>query len=228
MDSGSFLAQLQTEMLWREEEIRGLRNIMSGVTPPAVNMLRRATICILYAHVEGFVKFSFGLYIDAINSMELDCNSVKPVLTAAVYYVDFMKINNPDRKNKIFKKSLPDESHLHRIFRYEEFFEKISDVLNQKIKIEDGYINTEGNVGKEVLQKLLYQVGLPHHLLDKAIGPLTKLMNKRNNIAHGVDKGVITDDEFEVYYECCLKIIKELSKVLFVAFDERAFLKCAN
>lgn len=226
MNSVDFQTQLQVEMLWRETEIRGLNNIMSGgIAPSSLNMMRRATLCLLYAHIEGFVKFSFKLYIDGINSMDLECSRVKPVLTAAVYYVDFMKINDPDRKNKIFKKTLPDNSYLHRISRYEEFFEKVSDVFNQKIKIGDGYINTEGNVGKEVLQKLLYQVGLSHTLLDNVIGPLTKLMNKRNNIAHGVDKGVINDVEFREYYECCLSIMSELSRVLFSAFDTREFMK---
>lgn len=229
MDSLDFQTQLQTEMLWREAEVRGLNNVAAQLSQAAgLNMLRRATVCLLYAHVEGFVKFSFKLYVDAINSMELECSSVKPVLTAAVYYVDFMKMDNPDIKNKIFKKTLPDNSRLHRISRYEEFFERINDVLSEKIKIEDGYINTEGNVGKEVLQKLLYQVGLPHTLLDGVIGSLTRLMNKRNNIAHGVDKAVISDDDFRVYYECCLNIMTELSRVLFVAFNNQEFMKQAN
>ncbi|HFK5797946.1 TPA: MAE_28990/MAE_18760 family HEPN-like nuclease [Enterobacter hormaechei subsp. oharae] len=229
MESSDFQTQLQTEMLWRETEIRGLNNIIEQLTNDATkNMVRRATICLLYAHVEGFVKFSFKLYIDAINSMDLECSKVKSVLTAAVYYVDFMKIDNPDKKNKIFKKVLADDSHLHRIYRYEEFFERITDVFNQKIKIEDGYINTEGNVGKEVLQKLLYQVGLPHTLLDRVIGPLTRLMNKRNNIAHGTDKSFIADNEFNTFYKCCLEIMSELSRVLYLAYQNRDFLKQSN
>ncbi|HBR6364690.1 TPA: hypothetical protein L9077_004466, partial [Klebsiella pneumoniae] len=89
-------------------------------------------------------------------------------------------------------------------------------------------INTEGNVGKEVLQKLLYQVGLPHTLLDKVIGPLTRLMNKRNNIAHGTDKSLIDNDEFNIFYKCCLDIMSELSRVLYVAYQNRDFLKQAN
>ncbi|WP_269146876.1 MAE_28990/MAE_18760 family HEPN-like nuclease [Xenorhabdus nematophila] len=205
--------------------MRSLNNLISKTDDDTdKNRIRRAVICLLYAHVEGFVKFSFNLYIEAINKMDLNCHQVKPILAAAVYYVDFLKMNNPDIKNKIFKKVLPDDSHLHRIYRYEEFFEKIHSVLNSKIKIEDGYINTESNVGKEILQKLLYQVGLSHNSLDKVIGPLTRLKNKRNNISHGVDKSIIDTIEYLQFYNCSMSIMGELSKVLFSAFQSKDFL----
>lgn len=226
MTPDNFYEQLEIERFWREEEIRGMNNSISrSGSDVDKNRMRRALICLLYAHIEGFVRFSFGLYIDAINNMNLECGQVKSVLAAAVYYVDFMKINNPDAKNKLFKKTLPDDSHLHRISRYEEFFEKINDVFREKIKIEDGYINTESNVGKEVLQKLLYQVGLPHQSLDKVIGPLTKLKNKRNNISHGVDRAIILIEEYDEYYNCSINIMGELSRVLFVAFENKDYLK---
>ncbi|OCQ52098.1 hypothetical protein Ppb6_02728 [Photorhabdus australis subsp. thailandensis] len=225
MNPDEFLSQVEIERSWREEEIRSLNNLISKTDDDTdKNRIRRAVICLLYAHVEGFVKFSFNLYIEAINKMDLNCHQVKPILAAAVYYVDFLKMNNPDIKNKIFKKVLPDDSHLHRIYRYEEFFEKIHSVLNSKIKIEDGYINTESNVGKEILQKLLYQVGLSHNSLDKVIGPLTRLKNKRNNISHGVDKSIIDTIEYLQFYNCAMSIMGELSKVLFSAFQSKDFL----
>ncbi|MEA3696750.1 MAE_28990/MAE_18760 family HEPN-like nuclease [Enterobacter hormaechei] len=229
MNADDFLSQVEIERSWREEEIRALNNLISkNENINDKNRIKRAVICLLYAHVEGFVKFSFTLYIDAINKMDLSCHQVKPILAAAVYYVDFLKMNNPDSKNKIFKKALPDDSHLHRIYRYEEFFDKIYDVLDAKIKIEDGYINTESNVGKEVLQKLLYQVGLSHNSLDKVIGPLTRLKNKRNNISHGIDKSPIEDDEYHEFYNCSMGIMGELTKVLFSAFQNKDFLRKAS
>lgn len=224
MSPDDFLTQVEIERRWREEEIRFLNNIMERSDDDHAYMIRRAVICLLYAHIEGFVKFSFNLYIDGINKMELKCNQVKPILAAAVHYIDLLKMDNPNIKNKIFKKVLPDDSHLHRIFRYEEFFEKIYNVMDEIIFIKDGYVNTECNVGKEVLQKLLYQVGLSHKSLDHVIGPLTRLKNKRNNISHGVDKDKIGDDEYKIYYNCSLEIMKELAKVLFSAYRRKDFI----
>ncbi|QTP14794.1 MAE_28990/MAE_18760 family HEPN-like nuclease [Serratia symbiotica] len=224
MNPEEFLTQVELERTWREEEIRSLNNIMEKSDDISIYMMRRAVICLLYAHIEGFVKFSFNLYIDGINKMELKCNEVKPILAAAVYYKDFLKMNNPDIKNRIFKKTLPDDSHLHRIFRYEEFFEKLSDVMDGKIFIADGYVNTESNVGKEILQKLLYQVGLSHTSLDQVIGPLTRLKNKRNDISHGVDKAKVEYEEYKAYYDCSINIMTELIMVLFSAYQRKDFL----
>lgn len=224
MNPEEFLTQVELERTWREEEIRSLNNIMEKSDDISIYMMRRAVICLLYAHIEGFVKFSFNLYIDGINKMELKCNEVKPILAAAVYYKDFLKMNNPDIKNRIFRKTLPDDSHLHRIFRYEEFFEKLSDVMDGKIFIADGYVNTESNVGKEILQKLLYQVGLSHTSLDQVIGPLTRLKNKRNDISHGVDKAKVEYEEYKAYYDCSINIMAELIMVLFSAYQRKDFL----
>ncbi|MDC6108689.1 MAE_28990/MAE_18760 family HEPN-like nuclease [Serratia rubidaea] len=224
MSPEDFLTQVELERSWREEEIRSLNNIMERSDDNNAYMMRRAVVCLLYAHIEGFVKFSFNLYIDGINKMELKCSQVKPILAAAVHYSDLLKMNNPDIKNRIFKKVLPDDSHLHRICRYEEFFEKISNVMDETIFIEDGYVNTESNVGKEVLQKLLYQVGLSHTSLNNVIGPLTRLKNKRNDISHGVNKAKIEYDEYKVYYDCSINIMGELIKVLFSAYQKKDFM----
>ncbi|HDL6885653.1 TPA: MAE_28990/MAE_18760 family HEPN-like nuclease [Yersinia enterocolitica] len=221
-----FLIETETELKSREDEIRKLNNLISSLDEgAAINELRRATICMLYAHIEGFVKFTFGLYIEAVNKMNLRCHQVKPVLAAAVFYKDFKQLINPDHKSRFFNKTLPDDSHIHRIFRHEEFFEKIEVFYSEKIFIEDGYINTESNVGREIIERLLYQVGLPHKSLNDVIGPLSKLKNKRNDISHGIDRSTIREEDYQSYYLCALEIMKKISRVLFNAFREKAFLK---
>lgn len=226
MTPASFSEQMENEKLWREEEIRAVNNLISlSSLDKDKNLLRRAGICLLYSHVEGFVKFSFKLYIDGVNMMELLCKDVKPVLAAAVYHHDFLRLTNPDAKSKIFKKDMPDDAHIHRIYRHEEFFEKIESFFESKIKIEDGYINTESNVGREVLERLLYQVGLQHKSLNTVIGSLTRLKNKRNDIAHGADKSIIDAVDYTIFHNCALGIMKELSKVLYNAFECKDYLK---
>lgn len=226
MTADEFLSEVEIERLIREEEIRKLNNLITTIEGKSgENELRRATICMLYAHIEGFVKFTFCLYINALNKMELKCNQVKPILAAAVFYKDFKQLINPDHKSRFFKKSLPEDSHLHRIFRHEEFFEKIDDFYKEKIVIEDGYINTDSNVGREIIEKLLYQVGLPHKSLGEVIGPLSKLKNKRNDISHGVDRSMIQASDYNEYYLCTLGIMDNISKVLFKAYREKSFLK---
>ncbi|CNB09465.1 MAE_28990/MAE_18760 family HEPN-like nuclease [Yersinia similis] len=229
MNAENFLEQLELEKLWREDEIRSMHNILSELqSEQDKNKIRRAIICLLYAHIEGFVKFSFSLYVDGINRMKLKCEQVKPILAAAVYHVDFMRLTNPDAKSRVFNKKSQSDSHIQRLCLHEEFFDKISDFFHAEIKIKDSYINTENNIGREVLEKLLYQVGLSHKALDSIIGPLSRLKNKRNGIAHGADKNTIEESEYQIFYGLTLGIMGELSRVLFLAFQSKDFLKKAG
>lgn len=224
--SEEFLTQIELDRAWREEEIRTMNNILTELKDDNdKNKLRRAIICLLYAHIEGFVKFSFGLYIESINGLKLKCQDVKPILIAAVYHKDFSKLTDPDAKSKLFTKKAQEDKYIRRICLQEEFFERINDVFNSEIKIDDGYINTENNVGREVLEKLLYQVGLSHKSLDNTIGPLSRLLNKRNDIAHGTDKSSIKAEHYDEYFKCALGIMKELTSTLFLAYSKKDYLK---
>lgn len=231
MDYNRFYTELHHEKDKRLDEIRILNNLLQlNFESIAVekdnyrNSLKRANICLTYAHIEGFVKFSFTHYITAINNLKLECKDVTHVLKAAVYLNDFAKMANPDRKSKIFKKIFPFDGHLHKIFRQEEFFEAIESCMLNKVEIPDKYINTESNVGKEVLEKLLYQIGLPHQILNGTTNTLTKLLNKRNDIAHGVDMKYIQDSEYKDYVQCARDVIVEIACAISNAYKEEAYL----
>lgn len=220
-----FMEEVELERLWREEEVRSMNNILINLNEENdKNRLRRAIVCLLYAHVEGFVKFIFNLYIDAINKLDLKCQQVKPILVAAVYHEDFKKLTSPDAKSKLFTKQAQNDSHIRRLSLQAEFFERINEYFQSKIKISEGYINTESNVGREVLEKLLYQVGLSHKELESTIKPLSKLKNKRNGISHGVDKMPVDEESYNEFFKCTLSIIDDLSKTLYRAYSEQEFL----
>ena len=141
-----------------------------------------------------------------------------------MYVDDFKKLTNIDHKSKLFKKPFPFDSHLHRLFRQAEFFESINDYLSTKVVIKDKYINTESNVGKEVLEKLLYQVGLPHDYLSSITKILNKLKNKRNDISHGVDMSIIKESDYDEYIDSTFKILDELTILIVDAYKNKKYL----
>ena len=233
MDFDRFYSELEEQKLKRKEEIVTLNNILQSIPTilksdensleQYINIIRRANICLTYAHIEGFIKFAFTLYI-AINQLNLNCQDVIPILRAAVYVDDFKKLTNIDHKSKLFKKTFPFDSHLHRLFRQAEFFESINDYLSTKVVIKDKYINTESNVGKEVLEKLLYQVGLPHDYLSSITKILNKLKNKRNDISHGVDMSIIKERDYNEYIDSTFKILDELTILIVDAYKNKRYL----
>lgn len=222
-----FQEQLEAERAWREDEIRFLDNLQRGYADDVRFKIRRSILCLYYAHIEGYVQFAFSLYIDEINKKNLKCSEVKSVIAAATLHNDFMALHNKDKKSDIFKRSLPDETHIHRLCRQAEFVESISAVQDLKVAVPDNYIDTESNVGKQVLEKLLYQVGLEYNDLSPTYGPLNQLLNMRNDIAHGKKKAGIEDKDYDRFHTCCLSIIQVISLKLTTAYGNNKYLKTA-
>lgn len=220
-----FQLQLESEREWREEELRFLDNTQRTIENERDRKkIRRSILCLIYAHIEGFVQFSFSLYIDEINKKGLSCSQVKPVIAAATLHREFIALHNKDKKSAIFRKTLPDEPHLHRLSRQVEFIENISDIQNCTVTIPEGYVNTENNIGQQVLEKLLYQVGLEYKDLKTIYSPLNRLLNVRNDISHGKRKQGIDDKEYQEFIACCKLIISGISRRLTTAYGRNEFL----
>ncbi|GGY64593.1 hypothetical protein GCM10011613_05460 [Cellvibrio zantedeschiae] len=218
------MEQLEEERAWREAEIRFLDNSQRSLEKEEDRMLmRRSILCLIYAHIEGFVKFSFSLYVDEINKKNLLCYQVKPVIAAATLSREFLALSE-NRKSKIFRSDLSDDKHLRKLFRQAEFIENIFDVKNYEVKIPEEYINTEDNVGITVLEKLMCKVGLDHTDLRDVNAPLGRLLNVRNDISHGKRRAGIDHKDYEEFLNCCKSVISGLSRKLTLAFDRQAFL----
>jgi len=88
------------------------------------------------------------------------------------------------------------------------------------------YINTENNVGKNVLQKLLYKVGMDYRIIHHDLyASLAQLLNVRNDIAHGSNLDIIAQEDFDKYYDCTKRVITELENLITVAYTDKKFLK---
>lgn len=221
-----FQLQIELERDWREDEIRFLDNTQREIeSEEDRKKIRRSILCLVYAHIEGFVQFAFSLYIDEINKKGLKCSDVKPVIAAATLHREFIALQNKDKKSSIFRRSLPDDTSLHKLSRQVEFIENIALIQNHPVTIPEGYVNTENNVGQQVLEKLLFQVGLEYRDLRDIYSPLNRLLNVRNDISHGKRKLGIEDKEYQEFIECCKSVISGISRRLTTAFGRSEFLQ---
>ncbi len=225
MNIEEFQAELELEREWREDDIRFFHNLQARLENAGDRQrLRRSIIGMFYAHIEGFVYFSFDLYANSINRLELKCSDVKPAIAAASLSAEFLALKNSDKKNPIFKRELPEDRKLHQICREIDFLDQIREVNAKKVKIPKNYINTENNVGPTVLRKLLYQMGLDHKDLDEVSTDLLRLLNIRNDIAHGKRKDGIEDDDYIKFKDCFNTIFSRISNLLVKAFSDKDYL----
>lgn len=226
MDLENFTSQIELEIERRLSEINKLYNVQSvTIDIECKNALRRSSICLYYAHIEGFVYFIFLHYINAINRSNSKAKDVIDEIKAANYHLELGKLFL-NTKHPFFRRPLPNDTHLHSLSRQIEFFSDIAPLwADTIINIDDGFIDTENNVGKEVIQKLLYKVGLNYGAIHSTLySSLAQLLNIRNDIAHGANLSPITDDHFNRFYECTKSIISELKSIITDAYAHKKFL----
>lgn len=227
MDLENFTAEISYQVEVRIDEITKLHNLQENQDNPAIqNVIRRSSVCLYYAHIEGFVYFIFTHYINAINISAPRVQDVIDEIKAASYHADLIKLLS-DTKHRFFRKRLPDDVHLHSLARQVEFFSDIAPLWGEAtINIDENYINTESNVGKDVLQKLLYKVGMDYTIIHHELyASLSQLLNIRNDIAHGSNLDIISKENFDKYYDCTKKVIMELERLVTAAYTDKKFLK---
>lgn len=144
------------------------------------SLLSVQSISILYSYWEGFVQNSFRLYIEYLNSLNIEFN----------LFSDEIVVFHMDKTFKQFKE-YPEKSR-QKISFYEKlknhFLERKHDIFQT--------VDTESNVGFNVLNKLLSQFSLekfPEHW-EQYTYPnpnlketLDTFIRYRNGVAHGGD-----------------------------------------
>jgi hypothetical protein len=93
--------------------------------------------------------------------------------------------------------------------RQREFFAELAQLLNRPISIPDTVVNTESNLGSLALRRNLFRLGFAANLFEHHEAALDELVNRRNNIAHGIDPSTVREVDYE-----------RLKKVTFEAMDE--------
>lgn len=99
MNVDDILAEIEAERLWREQELRLLKNQLDNIMDEGNrNRYRNALTVMLYAYFEGFVKNSFSIYVEAINKEGLQCKDASPYLVAAALDKEFADLLDANRK----------------------------------------------------------------------------------------------------------------------------------
>src|SRR5574337_1061994 len=153
-------AEIEAEQEWRQSEIRFFQNQILNITSEKEqDKFRRVLILMLYAHFEGFCKFAFNLYIDAVNREGITCAEVNFAIAAASLNDLFVSLRDPLKKCSGFKRELPDDTTLHRFARDREFLEQYVEFEKRLVSIPDEVIDIESNLKPIVLRKILYRLG---------------------------------------------------------------------
>ncbi len=226
MNLPDLAAQLEAELLWRQDELRFFQNRgATFLTESEKDQYRRAVVLVLYAHFEGFCKFAFELYRTSINAEQIPCADATPAIAAAGWARLFSELRDPNKKCPDFKNRLPDDSKLHRFARDREFVERTAEFGQLPVTIPEDFVDTESNLKPIVFRKILYKLGLPHDQFDQHEGQIDRLLNTRNRIAHGGHRGGVKETEYEELRKLVFQMMDAIKNKILECLREKLFLK---
>lgn len=209
--------EMESELTWRSGELRMLKNNLQFIIKEEdKSKYRKSLVVMLYANFEGFCKICLLSYVKYLNNLCIKRkNANKPELIASSMHKTFKLYDDKDRKNKIFKTILPDDSKLHTFCRRVDLIKEFDNFMEENILLEDEVINTESNLRSEILSKNLYAIGINPNIFENHNKNINKLVNLRNSIAHGAEKTGITSKEFEEFEKSILGgVMKDMIQIL--------------
>lgn len=177
---------LDRELSWRKRELTTTKLLTSKRRSHEQQTLLRSSVCILYAHWEGYVKKAATGYLNFVALQGLDYRHLVPSLVALGLRAELRAAQKSDRMSihtKVAAFMLSDMRH------------------PAKLPWQDA-VNTGGNVNSDVLQEVLGLLALNYTPYEtKRVLIDEKLLARRNKIAHGEQLRLDIEDYEEVHSE---------------------------
>jgi hypothetical protein len=160
--------QLGGDLAWRKKEIATLTFLLDLAENDQKSVITRASIAMIYAHWEGFVRASAESYLTFVATRRIPYKDLNACFAIATFRRKIRGISSNDR-----------------ISDYLPLMEFLLSELDKPLNIPTS-IDTESNLSYGLFAEILSTVGLDsstyeskRHLIDE------KLLHYRNNIAHG-------------------------------------------
>ena len=219
-------AQLESDMAWRQAELRALSNLQTTIKRDVEkDRLRRAMLVMLCAHAEGFFKNAFLTYVNVVNKTAIPSSEATHALVAAAFADVFHALTNGNPKQKVFSAPLPTDQKLTILARQREFLTELPRLLARPIEVPDTAVNTENNLSSHVIKRNLYRLGFPEDLLDAYHAELDELVKRRNNIAHGADSDSVKENDYERLRKAVFQAMDEFALSVVAAVENANFLR---
>jgi hypothetical protein len=175
---------LEADLAWRMDELRHLRNSLLGDFRqdewPAVAL--RSILVMQYAHLEGLTRTALAAYAQAVNEEGLLGDDLQPQLFASSLAREFKALRggagDADEADGKFTK---------RAKREVDFVIRLRTMSEGPVAIDpDDAVSMEMNLGRDVLQRSLFSLGIPPSRVEDAHYRALEFVRRcRNDVAHG-------------------------------------------
>lgn len=205
----SWDTQLEEDLDWRMAELGALKVQITSARKGSLRRksLLRSSWAMLYAHYEGFCKFAHELYVDAVkksNRMIRD-------------YSEIFILMSMD--NKI--KNIKEEASSLEVLDF--CVNGIDKEMREKIDLEYDTENIS-NLWPNVLHEMSEELGVECSSVNYYSNKLGKLVNNRNDIAHGEKMTINSFEEFKKYENAALTVMHDVAISVLNSIENKKYL----
>jgi hypothetical protein len=227
LDLATVRAELEDELTWRLDELKFFKNRLSDIhRDDDRKRYRRALVVMLYSHFEGFWKAAFVIYAKAVNRTGIRCKDASEALVASAFADVFEALADGNRKSDYFRRSAPDDSQLHRFSRHQEFVGLVDDFVRQVVAIElENAVDTESNLKPVVIRKNLFRLGFQHDAFSAHEGTVNRLLETRNQIAHGATRSGLSQSQYEPLEQAVIHVMQTVVLFIYEALTQERYMR---
>ncbi|HCU34506.1 MAG TPA: hypothetical protein DGT21_03390 [Armatimonadetes bacterium] len=204
--------QLEADLTWREAEMAALKLEIVEARDHSVSqaVLLRAAVTLLYAHYEGFCRFAWDFYLNAIARLALARRHGRRELVSLSLVPQFHTLKH--------------NTDPHGMAMY--CLDELQAQLGAPLAFEpaDKLLPTESNLWPTVLCENCDRAALPHQIADQHRQVLALLVTRRNEIAHGRNVPIRDLSEYETFENAVTLVMHDLAVAIIDSLDRGLYL----
>lgn len=202
--------QIEADLKWREGEIASLKMLVASAAPKSTRQtsLLRACWAMLYAHYEGFCKFCWDLLLNEIEKQKPKRIDLIEPLAQLSFSKIFKKLNKDKSPKAIW------------IFCQNDFPSHMKEEISNCQRLE-----TRSNLWPEVAIENNSAIGIKCDAFTEYMRDLKRLVQQRNDIAHGKKLPFDSVKDFQEYEQKTSVVMHALAVEILDCLDQKTYLK---
>lgn len=202
-------SELEEDLKWREAELATMKLIVIESSDDSVRKtaVLRAMWAMLYAHFEGFSKFAWDLYLEALVDQGMTREQVKECIGQLSMLKEFKTLRGDWSATSLWE------------FCNSRFGILLKTPLAFELKPE-----TKSNLSPDIYRENALSLDLPCSMIDEYDSKMKALVFRRNEIAHGQKMIVTSLGEYQEYEHATILVMHELAVAVVESLERKSYL----
>lgn len=204
------IRQIDEDLRWREDELAAMKLLAVKSVPNSIStrVLLRAMLALLYAHYEGFSKFVWDSYLDAIEHHG----------GLRIKHIESLAAFSCEEEFNAVKGNLTNVN----LFC---FCRQFSSIMDTPISFPHDKLSTKYNLEPETFLDRMGILGIDCPAMKNHKETIASVVGRRHEIAHGKLHDIKDIANYVEYENAILTVMYELTINVAEAIENKSYLK---